>query len=78
MSSKILNASSWDDLKTGQEISDISLQQGLITRRLLSESMQDRAEACSDVTMAALVSVILFDVRNDAHCKDHDKLTLQC
>lgn len=63
MSAKILIASSWDDLNSIQKISDVSLQQGLITRRLLSETMENREEAFSDVTVIALTSTILFDVR---------------
>jgi hypothetical protein len=63
MSSKILNASAWDDLSISGEISDLTLQQCVITRKLLDDSLSVGEEACSDVTIAALVALILFDVR---------------
>ena len=63
MSSKILNASAWDDLNIAGEISVLTLQQCAITRRLLKDSLSEDEEACSDVTIAALVAVLLFDVR---------------
>ncbi|KAJ5198060.1 uncharacterized protein N7498_007177 [Penicillium cinerascens] len=65
MSSKILNASAWDDLSITGKISALTLQQCAITRRLLNDSFSEGGEACSDVTIAALVAVFLFDLVND-------------
>lgn len=62
MSSKILNASAWDDLSSTGEIGTLTIQQCGITRRLLNDFINDGQE-CSDVTLAALVAVLLFDVR---------------
>lgn len=61
MSSKILNASAWDDLTATGEIGALTLQQCGITRRLLNDSINDGQEG-SDVTVAALIAVLLFDV----------------
>lgn len=63
MSAKILNASAWDDLSATDNISAITLQQSHITRQLLNESLANREQCFSDVTTAALIAVLLFDVR---------------
>jgi len=62
MSSKILNASAWDDISTNGHISDLTYQQCNITRRLLSQSLEDREVALSDMNIAALIAILLFDV----------------
>lgn len=62
MSAKILNASAWDDLSSTENISAITLQQSHITRQLLNESLAYQEQCFSDVTTAALIAVLLFDV----------------
>ncbi|KAK5790074.1 hypothetical protein VI817_007361 [Penicillium citrinum] len=62
MSTKILNASAWDDLNTEGQISDLTLQQHVITRKLLGQVLEDVELACSEPTLAALVATLLFDV----------------
>lgn len=64
ISSKILNASAWDDISTKGHISDLTFQQCHITRRLISQSLEDRAVAFSDMNIAALIAILLFDVWN--------------
>ncbi|PLB50215.1 hypothetical protein P170DRAFT_139099 [Aspergillus steynii IBT 23096] len=63
MSAKILTASTWDDLNNTGEISNLTLKQGVITRRLIIGSLSNIHEASSDVNIAALVSILIFDVR---------------
>lgn len=62
MSTKILNASAWDDLNTEGQVSDLTLQQRTITRKLLGQVLEDREVAYSEATLAALVATLLFDV----------------
>jgi hypothetical protein len=64
MSTKILNASAWDDLNIEGQISSLTLQQCAITRKLLGEVLEDRELACSEPTFAALAATLLFDVRS--------------
>jgi hypothetical protein len=63
MSAKILSASAWDDLNKAEHISAITLQQSHITRQLMNDSLSNQEQCFSDVTAAALISVLLFDVR---------------
>lgn len=65
MSTKILNASAWDDLNTEGQVSDLTLQQHVITRKLLGQVLEDVELACSEPTLAALVATLLFDMVND-------------
>lgn len=67
MSTKILNASAWDDLNTEGEVSTLTLQQCAITRKLLGHVLEDRELACSEPTFAALVATLLFDVRGPGY-----------
>lgn len=62
MSAKILSASAWDDLNKTEHISPITMQQSNITRELLNGSLANEEQRFSDVTVAALLSVLLFDV----------------
>jgi hypothetical protein len=64
MSTKILNASAWDDLNIEGQISSLTLQQCAITRKLLGEVLEDRELACSEPTFAAPAATLLFDVRS--------------
>jgi hypothetical protein len=63
MSSKILNASAWDDISSTGEISDLTLQQRTITRNLLNASFENMEEGCSDSNIAAMIAVLLMDVQ---------------
>lgn len=63
MSAKILTASAWDDINNVGEISNLTLEQGVITRRLMNDSFNNVHEASSDVNIAALISLLIFDVR---------------
>ncbi|KAJ5594254.1 uncharacterized protein N7459_000462 [Penicillium hispanicum] len=77
MSSKILNASAWDDLSAVGRISGLTLQQGAITRRLFDESVRTREEVCSDVNIATLIAILLFDLvsqENETFYKDQQWL----
>jgi phospholipase/lecithinase/hemolysin len=62
MSAKILSASAWDELNTTEHISSITMQQSNITRELLNGALTNREQCFSDVTVAALLSLLLFDV----------------
>jgi hypothetical protein len=62
MSSKILNASAWDDISTTGETSDLTRQQLTITRNLLNTSFDNLEEGCGDSNIAAMIAVLLFDV----------------
>ncbi|KAJ5162131.1 hypothetical protein N7492_007523 [Penicillium capsulatum] len=64
MSSKILNASAWDDINLTGEVGNLTLQQGAITRRLLNDSIND-GNPWNNVAVATLVAVIIFDLVND-------------
>lgn len=61
MSSKILNASAWDDLNLTGEVGGLTLQQGGITRRLLNDSI-NAGNPWDNVAVATLVAIIVFDV----------------
>lgn len=61
MSSKILNASAWDDLNLTGEVGSLTLEQANITRRLLNNAIND-GNPWDNVAVATLVAVIVFDV----------------
>ena len=42
---------------------NLTLEQGVITRRLMNDSFNNVHEASSDVNIAALISLLIFDVR---------------
>ncbi|CEJ57222.1 hypothetical protein PMG11_05923 [Penicillium brasilianum] len=79
MSAKILNASAWDDISSTEHISAITLQQSHITRRLLNESLAHQEQCFSDVSTAALIAVLLFDLVNfDLNAFENDRTGLEC
>ncbi|KAJ5711750.1 hypothetical protein N7488_005906 [Penicillium malachiteum] len=61
MSAKILNASAWDDLMAHDRIESLTFEQSLITRYLLAQAMHSR-DTSSEVKLAALVAILLFDM----------------
>ncbi|OOQ81812.1 hypothetical protein PEBR_43273 [Penicillium brasilianum] len=74
MSAKILNASAWDDLSSTEHISAITLQQSHITRQLLNESLAHQEQCFSDVSTAALIALVNFDL----NAFENDRAGLEC
>ena len=64
MSTKILNASMWDDLNSPSgQLTRVTRCQRQIAMNLLAESLSNENESLTDVNIAALEGLIIYEVR---------------